>query len=63
MKLVKARKLLDSMESEKGYIEKELKALKRESNAHQITIIAQEKALHFIKEVAIETQKELEFSL
>lgn len=57
------RKILDTQESERNYIRKEIKALKKHSKAIQKKVLRKEKALIFIREIAIQTQNQLSFNV
>lgn len=63
MNLKKYRKFIDRQLSERNYIQKELKALKEHSKAIQKKILSKEKALIFIREIAIQTQNQLSFNI
>lgn len=63
MNLRKYRKILDSKITERDYIKKELKALNTVSKALNKKILAKDKAYLFIEEVAISTQRQLEFNI
>ena len=63
MNLKKIRKKLDKKLSERDYIKKELKGFKQKIMALDKRILIKEKAYLFIKEISVETQKQLEFNL
>ena len=63
MKLSKCRKILDTKLTERDFINQELTDLKRQSKKLEKDNIARNKAYLFIEQIAVATQKELEFNL
>lgn len=63
MQLKKYRKFIDEKKTEELYIKKEIKALKQENKTLKINLLREQRALTFIKDIAIKTQNQLEFQL
>ena len=63
MKTQKYREFINKKLANKEYVEKEIKSLKQEIKVHKIEILRKQRALAFIREVSIKTQRQLEFHL
>jgi len=63
MNLAKYRKLLNTQEGERDYIQKEINGLNERKTALEKRIKIKEKAYLFIEQIALETQQQLEFNL
>lgn len=63
MNLSKYNKFCNKKLSEKAYIQKEIKTLKNKKKTLKIELLRKEKCLEFVKDVALKTQRQLEYHL
>lgn len=61
--LNKYQKFVTKKLNEKSYIQNEIKSLKNKKKKLKIELIRKEKALEFVKDVALKTQRQLEYHL
>lgn len=61
--LNKYDKFVNEKLSEKSYIQKEIKSLKDKKKKLKIELIKKEKSLEFVKDVALKTQRQLEYHI
>lgn len=63
MNLKKLRNFLNKKQAQKEYVQNEIQNLELELKQQKVLFLQEQKALEFIKEVALQTQGQLEFQL
>lgn len=63
MNLRKLRAFIDKKQAQKEYIQEEIQSLETAIKKQKVLLLQEQRALEFIKEIAIQTQGQLEFQL
>jgi len=63
MNLKKLRAFLNKKQAQKEYIQNEIQSLETDIKKQKVLLLQEQRALEFIKEIAIQTQGQLEFQL
>ena len=63
MNLKKLRAFLNKKQAQKEYIQNEIQSLETSIKKQKVLLLQEQQALEFIKEIAIQTQEQLEFQL